>query len=438
MSVIETSRLPGAYHDAVCRWRDTYLPDFGLLMDNWEKHFPREPRFELCAYRDCNGCALIEVGEDEGKEKFGTAVSMDEYRARQILKAVRAQASTELGSIQQHQLTLSRAQDEEDQFWILRMMAEELRHGYQMFHLLLGDDWKAATGTHGKDVVEEILSMRTGNHVLPAFNVDFDSFVDNIVFCAMIDRVGKYQLTMQKVSAYRPMAESMPPMLREEAFHLAAGVVPLRRWMTRAAKGEGHVTMELIQKTVNKWFPRGLDMFGDERGGGTNVRLGFKPMLNREARDQYADEVGALGRNLNTRYLRTRLPGLGADEAALALTRICDDGETVQGVHPDDLLRIPHVSFFRRVGEHAYAMNDIDGAPVKDIDRFKSHIRESMPETYAAGRDFAGYIDLVRQVAAGEIDTAEAVRSMPNLRRVGGVCPCSRAVRWVHDGPVDE
>ncbi|HBL26218.1 MAG TPA: ring oxydation complex/ phenylacetic acid degradation, partial [Acidobacteria bacterium] len=44
--------------------------------------------------------------------------------------------STEFGSIQQHRLTLARAQEEEEQFWILRMMAEELRHGYQMLHLL--------------------------------------------------------------------------------------------------------------------------------------------------------------------------------------------------------------------------------------------------------------------------------------------------------------
>ena len=81
-----------------------------------------------------------------------------------------------------------------------------------------------------EQMVEEILSMQTGSHVLDAFNLDYDSFLDNVVFSACIDRVGKYQLTMQKVCAYRPMADSMPPMLREEAFHLAAGVIPLRRW----------------------------------------------------------------------------------------------------------------------------------------------------------------------------------------------------------------
>jgi len=39
-----------------------------------------------------------------------------------------------------------------------------------------------------------------------------------VVLAALIDRVGKHQLTMQKVNAYEPMATSMPPFLCEEAF----------------------------------------------------------------------------------------------------------------------------------------------------------------------------------------------------------------------------
>ena len=65
-------------------------------------------------------------------------------RRHHLFGAIRAQASTEFGSIQQHRLTLARAQEEEEQFWILRMMAEELRHGYQMLHLLVEDDWSSS------------------------------------------------------------------------------------------------------------------------------------------------------------------------------------------------------------------------------------------------------------------------------------------------------
>ena len=157
-------------------------------------------------------------------------MGMNQHLIRSIV-AIRAQASTEFGSIQQHAGTVDRAYDDQDKMWVMRVMAEELRHGYQMLHLLLSKDWSHVSGgVTGPQMVEEILSMTTGNHVLDAFNLDYDSFMDNITFAAFIDRVGKYQLTMQKVCAYKPMADSMPPMLREEAFHLAAGVIPLRRF----------------------------------------------------------------------------------------------------------------------------------------------------------------------------------------------------------------
>ena len=232
-----TTEIPRKFHQAVEKWRDTFLPDYDYLMENWDRYFPRDERFQLCAYRECGMPCQIECGEDTGKPKYTRACDMKPEAAHHLVGAIRAQASTEFGSIQQHQLTLARAQDEEEQAMVLRMMAEELRHGYQMLHLLTDDDWQPITGQTSEQTVEEILSMKTGSHVLGAFNIDFESFVDNIVFCALIDRVGKYQLAMQKVSAYSPMAESMPQMLREEAFHLATGVVPLRRWVVKAAAG---------------------------------------------------------------------------------------------------------------------------------------------------------------------------------------------------------
>ena len=168
--------------------------DYGFLMDQWDTYFPTKPKFELCAYYDCSVCPNIEHGMHQGKEKFTSANQMNQEQADHLLKAVKAQASTELGSIQQHRLTLARAEHEQDQVWILRMMAEELRHGYQMFSIMLEDDWTSVTDMSGEEMFEDVLSMRTGSHVLGAFNIDFDSFLDNSTFCAVIDRVGKYQL----------------------------------------------------------------------------------------------------------------------------------------------------------------------------------------------------------------------------------------------------
>ncbi|HEX5714625.1 MAG TPA: Phenylacetic acid catabolic protein, partial [Thermoanaerobaculia bacterium] len=366
--------------------------------------------------------------------KYTKAGAMQEEQAHHLYGAIRAQASTEFGSIQQHRLTLARAQDEEEQFWILRMMAEELRHGYQMLHLLVEDDWTSVSKESSSDTIEAILSMNTGSHLLGAFNIDFDSFVDNVVFCALIDRVGKYQLAMQKISSYQPMAESMPQMLREEAFHLASGVVPMRRWMMQAAKGEGLISVDMLQRAINKWLPRGLEMFGDERGGGTNVRYGLKPMKNAEAQQQFYVEVGKLVRDLNVRYLRARVPSFGPSEADAALDRILA-GETLEGIRREDLLHMPHPEFYRRRGVPAFKMTGFAGESFSELPAYLRHLEQHLPDAYRAGRDYLEYVDTLRQVARGELEAKEAAARMPTLRRVGGSCPCSKSVRWVVDEP---
>ncbi|MEM7049009.1 MAG: Phenylacetic acid catabolic protein [Acidobacteriota bacterium] len=426
--------LPKTYHDAVLRWRDAYLPDYGFLMDNWEKHFPKDQRFELCAYRELGICNEIECGDNEGNPKVEKAADLAPEQAKHLLGAIRAQASTEFGSIQQHRLTLARAQEEEEQFWVLRMMAEELRHGYQMLHLLLDDDWSSVSQESSADMVEEILSMTTGSHVLSAFNIEFDSFVDNVVFCALIDRVGKYQLAMQKVSAYKPMAESMPQMLREEAFHLAAGVVPMRRWATQAAKGDIYVSMAMLQKAINKWLPRGAEMFGDERGGGTNVRFGLKPMKNGEAQDKYWKEVEKLVRDINLRYVRARLEDLDRKQS-LGVVDQLEKGSSSHGIQPEDVLHMPDKGFFRRRGVPAFEMIGQDGRRFDDFDAYVRHLGDCLPESYLASQDFKGYLETLRKVSSGEIESGQAARQMPTLRRVGGSCPCSKSVRWVVDEP---
>ncbi|MBI2984118.1 MAG: phenylacetate-CoA oxygenase subunit PaaI [Candidatus Kerfeldbacteria bacterium] len=436
---LATIELPQQFHHAVEHWRRHYIPDFDALMAAWDRYFPKDEPFCLCAKLELGTSEVVTIGDHAGEKKRLKPDELTEAEAKQLLAIIRAQASTEFGSIQQHHGTLARAQDDEDRFWILRVMAEELRHGYQMFHLLLSEDWSGASGgTKGEDMVEEALSMQTGSHVLDAFNLDFDSFLDSLVFAAVIDRVGKYQLTMQKVCAYKPFADSMPPMLREEAFHLAAGVVPLRRWVKRAAKGDSLNTMEAVQRAIAKWYPRGLEMFGDERGGKTNVGYGFKDMENRPAQDLYIAELERMLRDLNIRFIRARHPEWSAEQAELALDTLHQERVKVDGLRFEELLRLPDRRFFRRKGEPAWTMVGFDGEAFDDVEAYLPHLARHLPEAYLASRDMRLYANTLRKVVSGQLTAAEATKAMPKLKRVGGVCPCSRAVRWVVEDETSE
>jgi len=243
--------------------------------------------------------------------------------------------------------------------------------------------------------------------------------------------VGKYQLTMQKVNAYKPMADSMPPMLREEAFHLATGVIPMRRWCEEAARPEALITMPALQKAINKWFGRGLEMFGDERGGETNVKLGLKDKTNRVAQDEYVHEVERMLDDLNQRHVRARFPKLSRDEADALYARVKTSGQESGGLAPDELLRLPDRAFFRRRGEFAFEMVGADGERFDDVDAYIAHVRDHLPEAYRASLDVKHWADLQRAVSAGTMTLKDATASMPRLARVGGACPCANSVRWV-------
>ena len=41
------------------------------------------------------------------------------------------------------------------------------------------------------------------------------------------------------------------------------------------------------------------------------------------------------------------------------------------------------------------------------------------------------YVESLRQVAAGTLTRDQAIKKTPTLKRVGGMCPCSKSVRWV-------
>jgi hypothetical protein len=177
-------------------------------------------------------------------------------------------------------------------------------------------------------------------------------------------------------------------------------------------------------------------MFGDERGGGTNVKFGLKPMKNSEAQAQYVEEIGKLVRDLNVRYVRAIDETLSPSQADAVLDRLLTEGGHHEGhgsVRAEDLLRLPHADYFRRRGVPAFKMVGADGETYTDLPSYLRHLVSSLPDSYRASRDFKDYVELLTQVREGTVKTEDAAGRMPSLRRVGGACACSKAVRWVVD-----
>jgi 1,2-phenylacetyl-CoA epoxidase catalytic subunit len=397
----ETTKISPKHHDAIVAWQRANFPELDLLERNWSKYFGAQTPFALVAKVGPSRSATIDVGRFQGTPKIQRAGDMQGnmfYSARDI---VRAQCSTELGSIQQHRETLEAAISEEAKYAVLRIMAEELRHAYQMFWVLDHDPtWKkVGMGDVSQETIDELLAMETGTHVLDAFNIRFGNFLDNSVYASVIDLVGKYQLQMQQVFAYEPMARSMGPMLSEEGFHMGSGRRIVAEVAAAAGRGEGTYSMDDVQRALNCWVPRGLEMFGREDSGATTVAFGFKDKTNGEAQAEYIGEVKGIVRNWNLAFVTARLPRLDRGAAETLISEVESTGEVREGIRPEDLVRLPDRKFFRRRGLSEFVFRPFslegdlltrEGKPLS-AEAYLGYLGEVLPRHYLATEDFARF-----------------------------------------------
>jgi len=387
MAAYTTQTITPRYHQALLGWQVKNFPELDFLERNWTKFFASQTPFQLFAKIGNLSTESIGQGKFAGQPRFeraGDMVGNMFYAARDI---IRAQCSTELASIQQHRLTLEEAPTDPMKVAVLRVMAEELRHAYQMFWVLDHDpSWKKPGHPDiASETLDELLAMELGSHVLDAFNIPFKNFLDNVVFATVIDLVGKYQLEMQKVFAYAPMARSMSPMLSEEGFHIGSGRTFLRELAIGATTGAGRFSIDDIQKTINAWYPRGLEMFGNERGGETNVQFSFKDRTNGTAQGEYIQEVHDVIETTNVSIVQTRVKNISAQEAR-AIVR--------EGSRFDDLLFVPDAKFFRRRGPAEIVMQpyDLKGnlMPISSS-QYIDYLAKVLPDRYRATDEFRRY-----------------------------------------------
>ena len=394
MAAYTTETIAPQYHDALVGWQKKNFPEFSFLQENWTKFYPSQTPYQLFAKIGKLNSEQINFGRMTGQpriERAGDMVGNMFYTARDI---IRAQASTELGSIQQHRLTLEEAPTDQMKMAVLRIMAEELRHAYQMFWVLDHDkSWKKPGHPDiAKETMDELLAMELGNHVLDAFNIPFTNFLDNVVFATVIDLVGKYQLEMQKVFSYAPMARSMGPMLSEEGFHIGSGRGFLRELAVAAHSDHGRFSIPDIQKTLNAWLPRGVEMFGNERGGETAIAFGFKDRNNGTAQSEYCNEVREVIELVNVGVAQALVKDLGSADARSLVREIQDTGESMKGVKPEDLLFVPDPKFYRQRGmdDVVFMPYDVNGNLIPEGE-YLDYLRANLPEHYLTTNEFRKY-----------------------------------------------
>src|SRR5215469_11798447 len=301
---------------------------------------------------------VIEFGDFAGRPKWETALQIPDQRIRDtLLHLITYQGDTEFASVEQQRNLLNTAPSDYDLQSAIKITREEMRHGTQMSYLLV-----KYFGSSGKLEAQKLLERRASDNsrLLGAFNQDVQSWLDFYCYTEMVDRDGKYQLTMLNHSGFKPLGASMTPMLQEEFYHLLTGHTGL----TRVIKA-GKVPIDLIQKHINKWFSVALDLFGVDNSSsaywfyvwGLKGRYdeastkgpADKDKLNELARDHYLKEVMGL---------------------IHALNKLIPEGEP--------RLTLPDTRFHRSIGEYADKTYSTSGEALTEEEHLK-HLIEVLP-----------------------------------------------------------
>ncbi len=168
-----------------------------------------------------------------------------------------------------------------DQLVVARTAAEELDHYRKMARL---------AGDVGEDV-SYVLSWPNQKRYVEAFRGKITTWEDFAVFGFLIDRVGSYQLEEFEDCSYVPLAEILPTMKQEEVGHIDYGTN-----LTREMASKGDESKERVQKSIDYWYVKGLDMFGrnESRRSERYRYWGLKRRTNAQQREEYTTEVNAL------------------------------------------------------------------------------------------------------------------------------------------------
>jgi benzoyl-CoA 2,3-epoxidase subunit B len=300
----------------------------------------------------------IEFGEFGGVSKWQDVNEIPRSEIKDLLlKLIAIQGDTEFASVELQRKLLDSAPTERDLRSIVRINAEEMRHGWQMSYLLV-----RYFGDEGKAEARKLLERRADKkeRLLGAFNEPVEDWIDFFTFTAFVDRDGMYQLKMLSHSGFAPLSGSMGPMLNEESFHLLTGLSGLQRIL----RG-GKVPVEIIQKVLNRWLPVCFDLFGHERSRGASKAYlwGLKGRFNEEEAGPLKDPeaVNAAARELYYREVQSLVDLLNKESA---------EGKP--------RLYVPDIKFRRGIGEYKDSRFSVKGEPLDDK-AYADHLQEVLP-----------------------------------------------------------
>ncbi len=343
--------------------RISTFDDWADLFRVWQKDigvaYPEIVNYKFEAKFGPTRSNEVEFGAYKGRPKWEKVIHLPDQRMRDsLLNLIVYQGDTEFASVEQQRRLFENSPSEHDRQSLCRVVTEEMRHGWQMCHLLINH-----FGYSGRVEAQKMLERRAFDQkrLLGAFNQDVNNWLDFFTYTDFVDRDGKYQLTMLSYSGFAPLAQSMIPMLKEESFHLGTGQDGLKR-IVKA----GVMPLDVVQKYVNKWVPVSLDLFGVDHSSSAHwfYVWGLKGRFDEPTAKQEA----------NLERMNEHSRELFHQECRKLIDQV--NKNLSPGATP---LYVPDIKFNRYIGEFARQPYSVTGELLSERE-YEQHRSEMLPQ----------------------------------------------------------
>ncbi|MCA8939049.1 MAG: hypothetical protein KDB07_04545, partial [Planctomycetes bacterium] len=181
------------------RSMDDWVDLFHMWQEDIGVELPKNMSYNFSALYDSDDATgtEIEFGDFASNKKWNSLLDVPTQNIRDTLLALTyVQGDTEFASVEQQRLLLQNAPHEYDLYALLRIMVEEMRHGWQMCDILIKH-----FGNSGKLEAQKLLERRAseafpenekGGRLLGSFNEAVNNWVDFYSYTCFVDRDGKY------------------------------------------------------------------------------------------------------------------------------------------------------------------------------------------------------------------------------------------------------
>jgi len=226
-------------------------------------------------------------------EQISSAEEMTEEYRENLVNLMMMQADSELAGAFGYVPWIMKSPSIQETYTVSQIVKDEVRHGHVMYRLLeqLGVDVQKYYEQHNFSLRVDKTDIGTervaDDKRVNIFYYPINTWFDFIMFNFCMDRGAGHQLEDSLHCSYKPWADVMEGIFKEEAMHMAHG-----DWWVKKLAADPQ-TKDEAQEALNTWFPRTMNIFGRPNSPKNLIyrKLGIKKRDNEEVRQAFAAEI---------------------------------------------------------------------------------------------------------------------------------------------------